>query len=140
MNFITALIDSIVDFVRRNPLTCIFLVMLAVFVPSAFGALVIGVLIVGLLILALPIIGLLRLRRISRDFEQQARQQQQQFRGQQGFGGQGYGQDYGQDRANREGEVKVYSNGEAQTKRVSDDVGDYVEFEEVKVKVKDNNK
>lgn len=131
MNFLFAIIDSIVEWIKRNPLTCILLVMIAVFAPGLFGAIFIGIGIVVLLLLAIPIIGIFKLRRMSRKIEDEARQQQG-FGGQ-GFGGQGFG---GQNRTrtNNEGEVKVYTTEEATEKRVNDKVGEYVDFEEVKNK------
>ena len=131
MNFLFAIIDSIVEWIKRNPLTCILLVMIAVFAPGLYGAIFIGIGIVVLLLLAIPIIGIFKLRRMSRKIEDEARQQQG-FGGQ-GFGGQGFG---GQNRTrtNNEGEVKVYTTEEATEKRVNDKVGEYVDFEEVKNK------
>lgn len=129
MNWLLAIIDSIVEFVRRNPLTTIILVMIAVFVPSAFGALLIGLLIIALLILAIPIYGIIKLRRMSRKMEQEARQQ--------GFGGyqSNTHQEFRQRRpANDEGEVKIYATHDANEKRVNEQVGEYVDFEEVKQK------
>jgi hypothetical protein len=126
MNFLFAIIDSIVEWIKRNPLTCILLVMIAVFAPGLYGAIFIGIGIVVLLLLAIPIIGIFKLRRMSRKIEDEARQQQ-------GFGGQGFG---GQNRTrtSNEGEVKVYTTEEATEKRVNDKVGEYVDFEEVKNK------
>lgn len=135
MNWIFAIIDAIVEWIRRNPLTFILLVMLAVFVPSAFGAILIAIAVAALLLLAIPIFGIWKLRRISKKMEEQAHQQG--FSGQ-GFGGQGFGrQGFTQERRTRtsnEGEVRVYSTDEATEKRVSDKVGEYVDFEEVKNK------
>ena len=49
------------------------------------------------------------------------------------FGGQGFGSPFaGESRKGREGEVKVRKTSGAPEKRVSKDVGDYVEFEETK--------
>lgn len=126
MNFLFAIIDSIVEWIKRNPLTCILLVMIAVFAPGLYGAIFIGIGIAVLLLLAIPIFGIFKLRRMSRKIEDEARQQQ-------GFGGQGFG---GQNRTrtNNEGEVKVYTTEEATEKRVNDKVGEYVDFEEVKNK------
>lgn len=124
MNWLLAIIDSLVEFVRRNPLTCMLLVMIAVFAPSAFGAVLVGVAIVVLLLLAIPIIGIFKLRRISRKMEEQAREQ--------GFNGQGF--NHQKTRRSDEGEVKVYATEDAVEKRVSDNVGEYVDFEEVKEK------
>lgn len=130
MNWIFAIIDAIVEWIRRNPLTFILLVMLAVFVPSAFGAILIAIAVAALLLLAIPIFGILKLRRISKKMEEQAHQQ--------GFSGQGFGrQGFTQERRTRtsnEGEVRVYSTDEATEKRVNDKVGEYVDFEEVKNK------
>ncbi len=125
MNWIVAIIDSIVDFVRRNPLTCMLLVMIAVFVPSVFGALLIGLAVAALLLLAIPVIALFRLRRISRQMEEQARER--------GFKG-GYSYQRRSRSRSDEGDVRVYTTDEATEKRVSDDVGEYVDFEEVKEK------
>ena len=125
MNFLFAIIDSIVEWIKRNPLTCILLVMIAVFAPGLFGAIFIGIGIVVLLLLAIPIIGIFKLRRMSRKIEDDTRQQQ-------GFGGGFAGQN--RTRTNNEGEVKVYTTEEATEKRVNDKVGEYVDFEEVKNK------
>ena len=114
------------EWIKRNPLTCILLVMIAVFAPGLYGAIFIGIGIVVLLLLAIPIIGIFKLRRMSRKIEDEARQQQ-------GFGGQGFGGGFsGQNRTrnSNEGEVKVYTT----EKRVNDKVGEYVDFEEVKNK------
>lgn len=130
MNFLSALIDSIIDFVRRNPLMTTLIIMLMVFAPSAFGVLFIGIMVVLLLLLAIPIFLLFRLRRASRHIEEEDRRASQQARGQQFYGG----QTYGQQSQKQEGEVKVYTTKQQPQKRVNDNVGDYVEFEEVKEK------
>jgi membrane protein implicated in regulation of membrane protease activity len=130
MNFLSALIDSIIDFVRRNPLMTTLIIMLMVFAPSAFGVLFIGIMVVLLLLLAIPIFLLFRLRRASRHIEDEARRASQQARGQQFYGG----QTYGQQSRKQEGEVKVYTTSQQPQKRVNDNVGDYVDFEEVKEK------
>ena len=64
MNIFSAIIDSIVGFVSRNPLTTIIIVMLLVFAPSVFGVLFIGVIVLLLLTLAIPAFLLFRLRAI----------------------------------------------------------------------------
>ena len=117
------MLDSIINFIQRNPLTTIIFVMLLVFAPSTFGVLLGVIAIVYLLY---------RVRRASRKIEDEARQS--------GAGGYTYSQ-RGYDfrgsanhSANREGDVKVYSTTEQPQKRVSDSVGDYVDFEEVKEK------
>ncbi len=125
MNFLTALIDSIIDFVQRNPLTTIILVMLMVFAPSVFGVLFVGIIIAGLALLAVPLFMLFRLRRASRKMEDEFRQY-----GRQTQGSQHTHHEYKR-RGQQEGEVKVYTTNQQPQKRVSDEVGDYVDFEEV---------
>ena len=122
------MIDSIINYIQRNPLTTIIIVMLIVFAPSAFGALLVGVAVVLLLLLAIPIYMLYRVRRMSRKMEDQAREQNQQ----RGFYGRTNTQsDYGR---SAEGEVRVHTTSEQPQKRVNENVGDYVDFEEVKEK------
>lgn len=110
-------------FVSRNPLTTVIIVMLLVFAPSVFGAIFIGLLVLLLLLLAVPLFMLFRLRRASRQMEDEARRTSQQSYSE---------QYYNRKSNNQEGEVKVHPTTQQPTKRVNDDVGDYVEFEEVK--------
>ena len=120
--------DSIINYIQRNPLTTIIIVMLIVFAPSAFGALLVGVSVVLLLLLAIPIYMLYRVRRMSRKMEDEVRGQSQQ----RGFYGRTNTQsDYGR---SAEGEVRVHTTSEQPQKRVNENVGDYVDFEEVKEK------
>ena len=121
MNFLSAIIDSFLGFISRNPLTTIIIVMLLVFAPSFFGALLIGVVVLVLILLAIPLFMLFRLRRASRKIEDEARRTSQQ-----GYSRQGYSQ------PKSEGDVKVHTTPHQPQKRVNDNVGDYVEFEEVK--------
>ena len=121
MNFLSAIIDSFLGFVSRNPLTTIIIVMLLVFAPSFFGALLIGVVVLALILLGIPLFMLFRLRRASRNFQEQARHESQQSYSQ---------QSYSQPKS--EGDVKVHATTQQPQKRVNDNVGDYVEFEEVK--------
>ena len=128
MNIFSAIIDSILGFINRNPLTTIVLVMLLVFAPSVFGAIFIGILALALIVLAVPLFMLFRLRRATRNFEKQARQGSQQTYSQHTYTRQERSQN------SNEGDVKVHSTTQQPQKRVSDNVGDYVEFEEVKDK------
>ena len=126
MNFLSAIIDSFLGFVSRNPLTTIIIVMLLVFAPSFFGTLLIGVVVLVLILLAIPLFMLFRLRRASRNFQEQARHESQQSYSQREYNQQGYSQ------PKSEGDVKVHATTQQPQKRVNDNVGDYVEFEEVK--------
>lgn len=131
MNIFSAIIDAMISFVRNNPLTVVIIIMLAVFVPSLFGAVLIGLLVFLLLLAAWPVVMLLRLRREARRMEQDASRD--------------FGRGYytrreqtrsGNRRTNGEGEVKVYTTS-VREKRVKSDVGDYVDFEEVKSETRD---
>lgn len=122
MNIFSAIIESIIQFVKENPLTTLFIVMLVAFAPSLMGGLLIGLLILVGLLLLIPIIALFRLHRISRRMEREARSQQQQYTR----------TDFTNHQQSREGEVNVYTTSDRPQKRVNDDVGDYVDFEEVK--------
>lgn len=127
MNILSAILDAMISFIRNNPLTVVIIVMLAVFVPSLFGAVLIGLLVVLLLIVAWPVAMLLRLRREARRMERN-----------------GSARDFGREYRTRreytsgsrrnsnpdEGEVKIYTTS-VREKRVRSDVGDYVEFEEI---------
>ena len=121
MNFLSAIIDSFLGFISRNPLTTIIIVMLLVFAPSFFGALLIGVVVLALILLAIPLFMLFRLRRASRNFQEQARHESQQSYSQQSYS-----------QSKSEGDVKVHATTQQPQKRVNDNVGDYLEFEEVK--------
>lgn len=130
MNIFSALIDAMASFVRNNPLTVVIIVMLAIFVPSLFGALLIGALILVLLLVAWPVIMLFRLRRMGRRIEEEAARN---------FG-EGYGSNRQYSRRERgersAGDVKIYT-ASVKEKRVKSNVGDYVEFEEVEDKSDD---
>ena len=136
MNFLSAIIDSFLGFISRNPLTTIIIVMLLVFAPSFFGALLIGVVVLVLILLAIPLFMLFRLRRASRKIEDEARRASQQGYSRQGYSQQSYSQQgysqQGYSQPNNEGDVKVHATTQQPQKRVNDNVGDYVEFEEVK--------
>ena len=127
MNIFSALIDAMASFVRNNPLAVVIIVMLAVFVPSFFGALLIGVLVLALLLVAWPVIMLFRLRRMGRRIEEEAARN---------FG-EGYDPNNRYSRRERgersAGDVKIYT-ASVREKRVKSNVGDYVEFEEVEDK------
>lgn len=128
MNIFSAIIDSIANFIKQNPLTFTILVMLAVFAPSLFGSILIGLLIFGVIIMAVPLFMFFKLWRMSRNVEKDS--QSQNF-GRGYYSRQTYTNTNHQQRKD-EGEVKVYTTRQQQEKRVSEDVGDYVDFEEVK--------
>lgn len=127
MNILSAIFDAMISFVRNNPLTVVIIVMLAVFVPSLFGAVLIGLLAVVLLIVAWPVIMLLRLRREARRMQRNgsARDFGREYRTRREYSSAG-----GRNSSPDEGEVTIYATS-VREKRVRSDVGDYVEFEEI---------
>lgn len=141
MKFLTAIIDALADFVRRNPLTTLIIVFLSLAAPSLLKGIAAFVLyfLLGIVVFAL-IAGLWLRWRIA----QARRRMEEQFGEQFGggtpfgsadpFGGAARGGDaFGRgSRSSREGEVKIYVTSEAPEKRVAHGVGDYVDFEETK--------
>lgn len=124
MNLLIAIIDGIVGFIRRNPLFCLLIFLLALFAPSVLGGIAMFVLyaLLGLVVLAIILLLSFRWRiyRMRKDLEDQ-------------FGGQGFGPGGSGGPAGnaREGEIHIRKTKGAGEKRVRKDVGDYIEFEEV---------
>ena len=110
MNFILAIIDSLVGFVQRNPLTTLLIVILALGAPALLKGIALFILyfLMGLVILVVVLMLAFRWRiyKVRKQMEQP--------------------------RKEREGEVKVHKTPGTPEKRVSKDVGDYVDFEEEK--------
>ncbi|MEG2366142.1 MAG: DUF4834 family protein [Alistipes sp.] len=122
MNFISALFNALVGFIQRNPIFCLVVTILAVAAPAVLKGIAVFILyfILGLIALSLVAMMLFRWRiaKISKQMNNQFGQQQDPF---------------ARRRApEQEGEVKVYKTNETPEKRVSKDVGDYVDFEETK--------
>ncbi len=123
------ILDSIIAFVQRNPMFCLVVLMLALLAPQVLQGIVLFVLygLLGLFILVGVAIAVFRWRiarmqqRMEERFGQEARRQQ----------GQWY--DAGTGRSRRrsgEGSVRIHRTSDAPEKRISDNVGDYVDFEE----------
>lgn len=127
MNIFSAIIESILAFIRNNPLTVMFFVMLAVFAPSLFGSLLVGLLIFGAIVMAVPLFMFFKLFRMSRKMEKQAKSQQQRTNY---YTRQEYNSTKQQPKD--DDKVKVYTTNSQPQKRVSEDVGDYIDFKEVK--------
>lgn len=122
MNLLIAIIDGIVGFIRRNPLFCLLIFLLALFAPSVLGGIAMFVLyaLLGLVVLAIILLLSFRWRiyRMRKDLEDQ-------------FGGPAGNA--------REGEIHIRKTKGAGEKRVRKDVGDYIEFEEVPATETDKN-
>ena len=128
MKFLTAIPDSLVAFVQRNPLTVLVILLLALGAPALLKGIatmilyaILGLLLFGVLLLV--VFGW-RVRSMQRRMEEQLNDR---------FGRNGQQTASSWSRASsrgREGEVHVYKTSETPEKRVSKDVGDYVDFEE----------
>ena len=133
MKFILAIIDSLVGFVQRNPLTTLVILVLAIGAPALLKGIALFILyfLMGIILLAVAAFLFFRWR-----IYKVRKQMEEQFGegfGQQGQARDGFGSPFAEEpRKQREGEVKVHKTSETPEKRVSKDVGDYVEFEEEK--------
>lgn len=140
MQFLLIIIDGLIRFVRRNPLTVLLILVLAVGAPALLKgiATVILYILLGFVILIVILALLFRWRIYS-----VRRQMEEQFGGGSEktgrttsadagrFGGFG-GRSASTASQSREGEVKVHRTSGVPDKRVASDVGDYVDFEETK--------
>ncbi len=130
MGCILTLIDSILAFIRRNPLTVLLIVVLAVGAPALMRGVVafIFYFIFGVILLGL-ILSLVLRWRILKMQSQMGGQFSQSQGGARGPGGYGRSR---QSRTDAEGEVRVHVTDEIPEKRIAEDVGDYVDFEETR--------
>ena len=132
MNFFLSIIDSLAGFVQRNPLTTLVILILALGAPALLKgiAIVILYILMGLFLLAVVLILAFRWR-----IYKMRRQMEEQFG--KGFDPRqgSFGSPFAEQEprgAGREGEVRVHKTPGAPEKRVSKDVGDYIDFEEEK--------
>lgn len=136
MNFLTAIINALVGFVQRNPLTVLVILILAIAAPALLKGVALFFLyvVMSILILAVALILVFRWRmnKVRRQMEEQFGEGfGEQTRG--GFRQRNSGSPFAErERRGREGEVRVHKTAGTPEKRVSKDVGDYVDFEEEK--------
>ena len=132
MNFLMAIIDSLAGFVQRNPLTTLIVLILAFAAPAVLKgiALVILYFLLGLILLSVALMLLFRWR-----IYRARKQMEEQFGPGVDPRAGGFGSPFTREeprRNSREGEVRVHKTPGAPEKRVSKDVGDYIDFEEEK--------
>ena len=117
------LFSLILDFITRNPLTTLIFVLLCVAAPQVLGIFALILLVPLVLAIAGGAFFLWKVRKAQRNVEQKMREAQ---------GRASYSErKYSGAGSTREGNVTVTAT-EPQQKRVSDDVGEYVDFKEVK--------
>ena len=134
MKYLMAVIDALVGFVQRNPLTVLVILILALGAPALLKGIALFILyfIMGFVLLLVAGVLLFRWRiyRMRKEMEERFGE---------GFGGaaggfdpRGFGARQRPPKQEREGEVKGYRTADAPEKRVSEKVGDYVDFEETR--------
>lgn len=129
MNFLTLLADTVGSFIRRNPVFCLVVLLLALLAPALLRGIALFVLYIILAVALFWVVILLLLRwRIGR-LQREMGERFEQHPG--GPGGPG-AEWHRSSAKSREGEVKVYRTSDTPDKRIADDVGDYVDFEETK--------
>lgn len=123
------------DIIKSNPLLW-FIIFLAVVAPSfLFGAVkVVIYIILGIILLFIILSAFFsfKIQTMRSRMEDQMRggagaNQQSPFGQNQRFSGRG-----GNSQKGQEGDVKIFTSAEKQEKKVNKDVGDYVDFEEIK--------
>lgn len=124
MNLLSWIVDSVVGFVKRNPIFCLIVFILALGAPSLLAGIASLILYVVVAFIVLMFVLSIVLRwRIGKLADGFGRQQQN--------GGSQYGSQYGRQQS-REGDVRIHINNEPAEKRINEDVGDYVDFVEEK--------
>ena len=132
MNYLNALLDALLGFVRRNPVFVAVVVILAIAAPAVLRGLATLRLYIMLGFAIAIIVLLIALRWRIYKVQQQVRDQfgQQQQHHSQGFNP--FARQQRPTNQPEEGEVTVHKTTATPEKRISEDVGDYVEFEETK--------
>ena len=125
MEFFTRILYGLTEFVRRNPVTCLVILILAVAAPSVLVGIANFIFYVMLTILLLGVVFVLlfryRVNKLRREMGQQG-----------GFSQEGpRRRTYTWYSRRDEGDLKVYKTSDTPEKRINDSVGEYVEFEEV---------
>ena len=126
MNFLTTLLNNIVEAFKRVPLSVFVILAIAIAAPSLFGYIFYAI--IGLVLLGIIAFGVIawRFRRVQRDVMEQFRKQGEQA------GHRQYSYRSSRRKAENEGDVSVHATTARPEKRISDDVGEYVDFKEEK--------
>lgn len=127
MRFLQAIIDSLVSFVQRNPLLVLIILILAIGAPALLKGIAMFVLyfFLGLVVLAVCLVLAFRWR-----IYKLQKQMGDNYRPENGFESFFGGQT--RPTEDREGDVKVHKTNTTPEKKISSEVGDYVDFEEEK--------
>jgi hypothetical protein len=125
MNFLTKLWNSIVEGFKNTPLFVFIILAILITAPSLLGYMLYAIL--GLVILGVAAFGILvwRMQRAQREVMDQFRRAGEQ-RGHQRYSYRSRRQ------APNEGDVSIHTTTARPEKKISDDVGEYVDFKEEK--------
>ena len=128
MNFLTTLLNNIIEAFKRVPLAVFVILAIAIAAPSLFGYIFYAI--IGLVLLGVIAFGVLawRMRRVQREVMDQFRQQGEQA----GHRHYSYRSSHRRAENENEGDVSVHTTTARREKRISDDVGEYVDFKEEK--------
>ncbi len=126
VNFMTELLNSIVKFFKQIPLFVYLLIAIAIAAPSLLGFMFYAVLGVVILVIFAFAIFAWRLQRVQREMQEQFRKAGEQA------GHQQYNYRSSRHKRGNEGDVSIHATPSMPEKKVSDDVGEYVDFKEEK--------
>ena len=137
MNFLTQIFKAIGQLFNDHPIGILFFLVLCFGAPSLVQGVFTAILVVCGAAVLLGIIGMFVFQHKVKKMQKEMRQKfdQQNFGGQRGEEqrSRSWGGFAGFD-SNRDPEVKIYKTQDAPEKKVSSDVGDYIDFEETKDK------
>ncbi|MDE6861377.1 MAG: DUF4834 family protein [Alistipes sp.] len=132
MNKLKLIFYALAAFVERNPVFCTLLLICAIAAPWLLKSVftVILYIVAALLLVGLVMFGSMawRIRSMRNQMRDRFGADNRAAGSQSGHRGASWG---GFSRGRNEGDVKVHRTDRAREKRVSDNVGDYVDFEEV---------
>ncbi len=129
MNFFKAMIDAVGGFVQRNPLFVLFFILACiVFTPMGVFSMFFAVL--GAILLLFVILMLF----LGYKVRKMQKQMKDRFNRQQGFSESRTWESYTrtEETHSKEPEMKIYKTADTPQKKVSENVGDYIDFEETK--------
>lgn len=132
MNFLNTIVDTLIGFVRRNPILVTVIVILAITAPTFLREVATLILYILLGFIILIVILMLMLRWRIYKVQQQVREQFGKQQAQGAYNPFGRQQHNNQQQKPQEGEVKVHTTTATPEKKIADNVGDYVDFEETK--------
>lgn len=126
MGFLSKLWNSFVEGFKSIPLFVFVILAIVILAPSLLGYMLYAIL--GLLLLGVLAFAILawRVQRVQRQMHEQFRRQGESA------GHQQYNHNAHRRRANNEGDVSVHATAAMPEKKISDDVGEYVDFKEEK--------